>query len=1007
MVLLQSRVILGVLLCIPFAGVGCGSASPATLSANMTTLTATVSLPASSAPSLSVKRERATGESFREGKACRFWDGDTLLGVCTTESDGTCSIPAALSAGEHTIFTQVLDDDDAVILGSLKQVTLSDSAASVNTTVDAAEDLSYQAFKAACSKAAGEDCVPGINVSQGMTKVSPDCIHGAIATALNAEITDETVSTHLKIVLELQKSNFQDGSPEVDFSCVWTGDSSCLQEASTLLGPSESEAASSALSTASMALDLIVDTLCGDPATYDVLKQDPVSGGSPEIFLTPIATLKPSEMTAVKAQDLKAVITAAPASLSQGLGFLAEPGNARMMAELALNGQITSSLDRSEVSKRIALMEGGGSAANFDEAAVRARAAANVYAATTWADINSKSAREFGAIFKDYAQTIDIIVGGKSQVDQIFDKVGGAQGVSLFFESHGTGSDASAQFAAATKLRNIGESCTANADCSLGGLCAGSGLGGTCMVAGATAAFSGGPGWSCKADSDCAQSKGFGCDGPAHVCVLLAVQASGNFAVGGKGFAPLQEGAFGTSCSQDGDCREGRVCLKKLCLDRPAGIVGASAAGLSCTAHDQCALGYCTSGRCAEAGGVSVNTPATGSSRGTNVVSPPLSPPLSPPIIPPVETVATAKVCGCGGDCTDTDGDGLPDTWEAVGVDRDCNGAVDLNLATLGADARHRDLFVEVDYMVASDHSHKPDDEALSKMAASFNNAPVSNPDGQSGIRLHFTLKAIPHYNVVSFGPAAGCEGDDFILLDDLKKNHFETVKRVAFHYAVFAHLHTCVDDASSGRASSVGNQGATGNDLIVAMDAIGSNPTVMQQGGTLMHELGHNLGLRHGGNSAQAETNKKSNYLSVMNVRFQFIGIPYVGQSGNVLDYSREQLPSLDEASLSETAGIGNSGAKTLWQCPAGSPAPLVRMSDGTGPIDWNCNGQINDGSVNVDLNADGIRGALTGHNDWASLKYQAAGAVYGIQSADDPNVLPISCYGVTIPGSAVCTGR
>ena len=37
------------------------------------------------------------------------------------------------------------------------------------------------------------------------------------------------------------------------------------------------------------------------------------------------------------------------------------------------------------------------------------------------------------------------------------------------------------------------------------------------------------------------------------------------------------------------------------------------------------------------------------------------------------------------------------------------------------------------------------------------------------------------------------------------------------------------------------------------------------------MHELGHNLGLHHGGS---VDTNYKPNYNSIMNYRYQFPGV-------------------------------------------------------------------------------------------------------------------------------------
>ena len=57
------------------------------------------------------------------------------------------------------------------------------------------------------------------------------------------------------------------------------------------------------------------------------------------------------------------------------------------------------------------------------------------------------------------------------------------------------------------------------------------------------------------------------------------------------------------------------------------------------------------------------------------------------------------------------------------------------------------------------------------------------------------------------------------------------------------------------------------------------------EQSGTFMHELGHVLGLGHGGDSG---INLKPNYLSVMSYAFQ-LGIPT--SSGSRIDYSRSAL--------------------------------------------------------------------------------------------------------------------
>ena len=100
------------------------------------------------------------------------------------------------------------------------------------------------------------------------------------------------------------------------------------------------------------------------------------------------------------------------------------------------------------------------------------------------------------------------------------------------------------------------------------------------------------------------------------------------------------------------------------------------------------------------------------------------------------------------------------------------------------------------------------------------------------------------------------------------------------------------------------------GNDFIVTLgrwlDEDG-NPggTWRDQSGTFMHELGHTLGLLHGGDD---DIGFKPNYLSIMNPHWQ-VPLPADPNIGWRLDYSRfgpEDLPSLDESSLNEHVGIG-----------------------------------------------------------------------------------------------------
>jgi hypothetical protein len=93
------------------------------------------------------------------------------------------------------------------------------------------------------------------------------------------------------------------------------------------------------------------------------------------------------------------------------------------------------------------------------------------------------------------------------------------------------------------------------------------------------------------------------------------------------------------------------------------------------------------------------------------------------------------------------------------------------------------------------------------------------------------------------------------------------------------------------------------------------------------MHELGHNLGLRHGGAD---DTNFKPGYASVMNYAFQMSGITRGGERG-VLDYSRGTSPVLDDAFAPHVTLLETEDAAPLAACTApgatrsGSAADVV----------------------------------------------------------------------------------
>jgi hypothetical protein len=158
------------------------------------------------------------------------------------------------------------------------------------------------------------------------------------------------------------------------------------------------------------------------------------------------------------------------------------------------------------------------------------------------------------------------------------------------------------------------------------------------------------------------------------------------------------------------------------------------------------------------------------------------------------------------------------------------------------------------------------------------------------------------------------------------------------------------------------------------------------QRAGTFMHELGHNLGLHHGGVNLDGEgqvigpddLNFKPNHLSVMNYFYQWTGLRkkvdlWFDTDGH-MDYSRLtslQIPILNENQLDETKGLMASGQalnfKSRYYCPNGD----VKYAELQGPVDWNCDGKSKE-TVSFDLNRNGTSNdLLSTMNEWEHLIY------------------------------------
>lgn len=152
-------------------------------------------------------------------------------------------------------------------------------------------------------------------------------------------------------------------------------------------------------------------------------------------------------------------------------------------------------------------------------------------------------------------------------------------------------------------------------------------------------------------------------------------------------------------------------------------------------------------------------------------------------IVPP-QVFANHLQCP-DGTITDSDGDALPDCWETDGIDIDDDGITDLVLYDMnqngiidpgeGADPNHKDIYIEADWMA----EHQPNPAAIDLVVNSFANAPVNNPDGTQGIRLHILAdeQASAHNNSLAFTPSTAPAGLNTPDFDNIKTNWFGTVQ--------------------------------------------------------------------------------------------------------------------------------------------------------------------------------------------------------------------------------------
>jgi len=319
-----------------------------------------------------------------------------------------------------------------------------------------------------------------------------------------------------------------------------------------------------------------------------------------------------------------------------------------------------------------------------------------------------------------------------------------------------------------------------------------------------------------------------------------------------------------------------------------------------------------------------------------------------------------ANNTGTNPNIADTDGDNIDDGDEVLGT------LAGLDLPGMGTNPLRKDLLLEYDWFDDSidcgSHSHRPTSITISRASTAFSNSPVTNPGVATGVNLisdygQGGLFTGGNLIVDADGViAGGVDGSDFL---NYKAANFAANRNGYFHYVLLPHRYN-TDSGSSGQAE------VYGDDLIVSLYCANSNQNVAN---TILHEVGHNLNLRHGGNES---CNYKPNYNSVMNYKYQFPGVDNncTPPANGVLDYSVGDRISLNENNLNEFNGTCGPGF----------------------PYDWNKNSTI-ESSVVENINqydsevgqCGGTLTTLNDHDDWGNILFG------GLGSADGAPVVPL----------------